>query len=281
MATKDRAERPLFPFSHDAVFSDVMPLRGICRRLLARCVGRWVAGTGKVETQKEVRAGVELRSIRCDAFFVDDLGVRYDVEMQATVERDLPYRFRGYQSVIDASHWKPGEKFSDLGGSYVIFLCTYDPFGMGLPVYEVERCIMGERPTAVDTHAHWLALNAEAWDQEEDPGLRNLLRYVHDGTVPEGDKLLEDVDEEVRRLNSDPDWRSKMITLEQKRMIHAQNLVDEAVEETTERVTRQVKADVLGLFRALDKAGRLPEYERALEDEDYRQQLESELGLKS
>lgn len=275
MAKNNRTDRPLFPFSYDAVFSDVMKNPEVCRRVIGRCIGRRVAEAKSVETQKVVRAGVEERSIRCDAFFEDSLGIRYDVEMQMQRERDLPYRFRGYQSVIDVSHWKPGEKFSDLGGSYIIFLCLYDPFGMRLPVYDIERCIMGENPTVVETHAHWLALNASAWELEEDPGLRNLLRYAFEGTLPEGDGLLEDIDKEVRRLNSDPDWRSEMITLEQKRQIHDQNLV----EETTKKVEADTTARDAFLFDALESEGRLSDYRRALSDEGYMRELKAEFGL--
>ena len=65
----------------------------------------------------------------------------FDIEMQTT---DTPYgkRMRYYQSAIDSSLLNKGEDYTMLTESYIIFICTKDPFDCDIPLYTIERrCI--------------------------------------------------------------------------------------------------------------------------------------------
>ena len=55
--------------------------------------------------------------------------------MQTTIPDDLPRRMRYYQSMIDVDSLIAGSNYITLKESYIIFLCTKDPFRLGLPVY--------------------------------------------------------------------------------------------------------------------------------------------------
>lgn len=67
--------------------------------------------------------------------------VSYDLEMQNGHREELPKRARYHQAEMDATFLKPGQRFTDLPSSYVIFICTYDPFHTGLYRYTFsERC---------------------------------------------------------------------------------------------------------------------------------------------
>ena len=48
-----------------------------------------------------------------------------------------------YQSLMDVDNLLRGQSYADLKESYVIFICTQDPFGKGLPVYTF-RSVCGE-----------------------------------------------------------------------------------------------------------------------------------------
>ena len=71
------------------------------------------------------------RGIRLDVYLDDEHGTVYDLEMQTTKHSDLPKRSRYYQGMIDLNLIQRGAKFSDLKKSYVIFICTEDPFDEG------------------------------------------------------------------------------------------------------------------------------------------------------
>ena len=66
--------------------------------------------------------------MRLDAFLKDGMNTVYNVEMQTSDFEDLPKRSRYYHSIIDAEHLQKGQDYSELGDSYVIFICTKDIF---------------------------------------------------------------------------------------------------------------------------------------------------------
>ena len=64
----------------------------------------------------------------------------YDIEMQVTNHKDLPQRIRYYQGMLDKATLDSGKDYRGLKQTYIIFICTFDAFGWGLPVYErVQR----------------------------------------------------------------------------------------------------------------------------------------------
>ena len=52
-----------------------------------------------------------------------------NIEMQAYDEEDIAARSRYYQANIDLTRLKEGKSYSELGESWVIFICTRDYFG--------------------------------------------------------------------------------------------------------------------------------------------------------
>lgn len=68
----------------------------------------------------------------------DDNNV-YDIEIQTTKHSNLKKRSRYYQSVMDVSNLSPGNSYTELKRSYILFLCVFDPFGHKLPVYTFEN----------------------------------------------------------------------------------------------------------------------------------------------
>ena len=65
-------------------------------------------------------------------------GASRNVRVGERVE-DIGKRTRYYQSMIDIDSLLKGAVYSELKESYVIFICTSDPFESGLPVYTFER----------------------------------------------------------------------------------------------------------------------------------------------
>ena len=64
------------------------------------------------------------------------------MEMQNEDEKNLALRARFHQAEMDVTSLLPGEDFSKLRTGYVIFICTFDPFGKGLYRYTFEnRCL--------------------------------------------------------------------------------------------------------------------------------------------
>lgn len=50
-------------------------------------------------------------------------------------------RSRFYQSVMDTDHLKKNQSYRTLPETDILFICTFDPFGEGLPQYTFQnRC---------------------------------------------------------------------------------------------------------------------------------------------
>lgn len=69
------------------------------------------------------------KGVRLDVYAADDEKTVYDIEMQATSNKNLPKRSRYYQGMIDLNLIKKGEDYKTLRKSYIIFICIFDPFG--------------------------------------------------------------------------------------------------------------------------------------------------------
>ena len=82
-------------------------------------------------TVTEVRAQRVLKSLQgrdvwLDIFALDAQGIRYNVEIQRADKGADRKRARYHSSMMDADQLKPGEDYSDLGESYVIFITEND-----------------------------------------------------------------------------------------------------------------------------------------------------------
>ena len=67
--------------------------------------------------------------------------INYDERDEKTIIRELPLRTRYYQNIIGTTMLRRGMHYRELKKAYVIFICTFDPFGAGLPVYHFTyRC---------------------------------------------------------------------------------------------------------------------------------------------
>ncbi|MBS6867557.1 MAG: PD-(D/E)XK nuclease family transposase [Blautia producta] len=71
----------------------------------------------------------------------DGDGKFMDIEIQRSDRGSGVKRARFHSSMIDRALLSKGEDFEDLVDTYVIFITENDKFGMGIPLYHVERRI--------------------------------------------------------------------------------------------------------------------------------------------
>lgn len=264
----DNANSTGLTFANDAMFKRVMRDEDICKGVLERILGKAIGRVEYLNTEQELYSSLGSRSIRMDSYLIESGGRTYDVEMQMNVTPLLPMRFRCYQSVLDTSTLKRGEDYDSLPESYIIFICTEDPFGERLPVYTFKP-MCSERPAlGFDCRANWIALNSAAYGalEEGDP-LGTLLKYIYTNKVQEGDGLLMHIDAEVKRENS-KEWAMTMM-----------NSIDMAAMDG--RVIGRYEAEerYSKLIEELLAQGRTDDLKQAAADPGKRKQLYEELGI--
>ena len=126
--------------------------------------------------------------------------------MQTSIPKDLPRRMRYYQSMIDIDSLIAGSDYATLKESYVIFLCTKDPFGLGLPVYTFSTVCKEKTDFSLNDGINKLFFNASAFASEKNLEIKGFLGYLCSGKP--SDYLTEDIDQRVERLKINEIFRS-------------------------------------------------------------------------
>ena len=99
-----------------------------------------------------------------------------------------------------------------LPASYVVFICTYDPFGKGLPIYSFStKCNEVDMPEYNDS-THKIFFNTTADLSGLPQNMRNMLSYINTGTT--NDEATEVIEHEVKEARLKEEWKTEyMLTL--------------------------------------------------------------------
>ena len=152
------------------------------------------------------------RGVRLDVYVKDSTRV-FDVEMQTSVKGDEGLRARYYQSEIDMKILNRGESYRKLKESYVIFLCTQDPFGYGLPIYTFKNLCIQDNSIKLNDRTFKYFFNASAADKiQGNEEVKNLLSYISTN-VPQS-AFTQEIEDEVKASSNDSEWRKGLMTFE-------------------------------------------------------------------
>ena len=192
-------------FTDDFMFCRVMKNPDLCKGVIERLLGIKVERIEYPELQKEIRPYYSAHGVRMDVYVKDSDRI-FDIEMQTTIPEDLPRRMRYYQSMIDIDSLIAGSEYEALKESYVIFLCTKDPFGLGLPVYTFSTVCKEKNDFTLNDGINKLFFNASAFASEKNLEIKGFLGYLCSGKP--SDYLTEDIDRRVERLKINEIFRS-------------------------------------------------------------------------
>lgn len=218
-----------------------------CKLILEIILGRSIPEV-KVYTEHTIMLNSDFRSVRLDVYASDAVQVTYDLEMQNDSEKILAKRSRFYQAEIDVGALEPGSDFSELKPSYVIFICTFDPFGQGLYCYTFEeRCL--ERDFPLEDGTRKIFLNTKGKNPEEVSGLLvNFLQYVENSTDAVVEEFqnnkLDKLHRRICTLKKSREWRGYFMTL-------GEYLDEEAAKMAAEQIPKLVEKQAKKLAQEL------------------------------
>lgn len=134
-------------FTDDYMFCKVLILNPcLSKDLLELILDKKIKKLRVLNSQQSIEITSDGRGVRLDVYMEEDDQSVYDMEMQVVNRRNLPKRSRYYQGMIDLNLIERGADFNELKRSYVIFLCKFDPFGLGRHLYVFEN-ICRDDPT--------------------------------------------------------------------------------------------------------------------------------------
>ena len=192
-------------FTDDFMFCRVMQSPDLCKGVIERLLGIKVEKIEYPELQKEIRPYYSAHGVRLDVYVKDSDRI-FDIEMQTTVPDDLPRRMRYYQSMIDVDSLISGCEYETLKESYVIFLCTKDPFGLGLPVYTFNTACKEAKDFSIDDGINKIFFNANAFASEKNLEIKGFLGYLCSGKP--SNSFTENIEQRVERLKLNEIFRS-------------------------------------------------------------------------
>ena len=217
--------------SDDYLFAKVMIDPDICRRVLEQILKIPIRKVSPPAEQKSIRILPESKGIRLDIYVNDDQGTVYNVEMQTGHKKELPKRTRYYQGNIDLDLIAAGALYSALKPSFVIFICTFDPFGSGRHLYTFENICREDTDIRLGDETVKILLNTRGTINDIDDDLREFLGYVENTTDAfarnADSQLVRDIHDRVTRIKDDRRFQVEYMTLYMKE----QEIRSDALEE--------------------------------------------------
>ena len=209
------------------LFQETLRNKSLCKQLLERVLHIQVKTIRYMETEKTMKAQLSSKNTRLDVYVEDKDGNVADIEMQTTdtksvinyderdektIIRELPLRTRYYQNIIGTNMLRKGMHYRELKKAYVIFICTFDPFGAGLPVYHFTYRCKEDCNLQMGDLTENIFLNVKAADKTDDEELAAFLRYVNGQRATTSFTRM--LDKEATRIRNNDDWRLKAMTLD-------------------------------------------------------------------
>lgn len=204
--------------------------------------------TGEIE--KQIREYRDAKYVRLDLLAKDESDTIYNAEMQnksanGNTQKELPKRSRYYQSIIDTTTLRAGESYLNLPESFIIFICTYDPFGEGLPIYSFDTKCNESNVVKYEDLAHKIFFNTTADLTGLPISMKNMLIYINNGVA--NDTATKTLDSEIYDARLKEEWRTEyMLTLTYRDEIYAEGRTEGRAEGFAEGcASKQAEIDNL------------------------------------
>ncbi len=222
------------PFTDDNIFMNVMRSPEICRGILELVLPNEEFGEIRImnsphpflddagggenafanltsETQKTLKFERDAHGVRFDAFIKSDK-LWAEIEMQTGADLILGKRARYYHANMDLDSLEQGAAYDKLKPSYVIFICTFDYYGMDKPVHFFRSWDL-ENSLSFDDFSFTIVLNSKCSPEKVPEALKPFYEYLNDPSKNQASELTRMIDERVRKFNSD-EWRKRYMTFE-------------------------------------------------------------------
>ena len=206
----------------DFLFAKVMSDKDVCRKVLEKILSVSIREVSMPSTQKTINMLYDGKGIRLDVYLNDDEGTVYNVKMERGKHKKsiLPKRSRYYQGNIDLDIISADEDYRKLKKSFVIFICTFDPFGERRHLYTFEnRCTENPSLTLGDETTK-IFLNTKGNMHDVDPEMQEFLSYIENTTDDFASQarspLIKEIHKKVTEVKESREMEVEYMTLLQR-----------------------------------------------------------------
>ena len=173
-----------------------------------------IGAVTETDREKFLQHRSSSKYVKLDMYLEDENGHVVDTEMQnksnnKMVQEELPLRIRYYQGMIDQEILSTGTDYIFLKETYIIFICTYDPFGKGKYVYHFHMACDEDDSIQLHDKMNWIFYNTTADLSEAPEGIKKFLSYVENEHAE--DEFTRLLDKEVKNARLNEEWRSEYL----------------------------------------------------------------------
>ncbi len=173
-----------------------------------------IGAVTETEREKFLQHRSSSKYVKLDMYLEDENGRVVDTEMQnksnnKMVQEELPLRIRYYQGMIDQEILSSGTDYIFLKETYIIFICTYDPFGKGKYVYHFHMTCDEDESIQLHDKMNWIFYNTTADLSDAPEGIKKFLSYVENEHAE--DEFTRLLDKEVKNARLNEEWRSEYL----------------------------------------------------------------------
>lgn len=198
--------------ANDFMFRAVMTDETLCTEMMRRILPDIeISYISIPEAQKTLKETVGTRGVRFD-LYAKSGGKIYDIEIQTTKNADLPRRARAYQISMGLDvmnrerNGKKVKHYKNIPDSYVIFICTFDPFTQGRYIYTFKNICSEEKGLELGDGAFTIFLNAKGKTGKISKKLKAFLDFLNGKETP-GDAYIQELARRLAMSKASIDWR--------------------------------------------------------------------------
>ena len=224
-------------FVDDFMFTTIMKNKEICKELLERLLKIKVFDIQYPDAQNTIAPFFESKGIRLDVY-VDDGQRVFDIEMQTYIPEAIGKRMRYYQSIIDMDTLKKGSVYTELKETYILFICTKDPFEKGLPVYTFKSRCLENVNLANDDKSTKVIYNVTDYEREKDPQIKAFLQYLCNRTST--DEFTDKIDKQVELMKVSEKFKGEYMFVKLHEWEMQERAKKEGIEQAREETAKKL-----------------------------------------
>ncbi|MBQ1994331.1 MAG: Rpn family recombination-promoting nuclease/putative transposase [Lachnospiraceae bacterium] len=197
-----------------AVMLDEENAKGVVERALGIHVDHV-----EVSYEKSIVYNPEYKGIRLDVYLKDDKNRHFNVEMQVA-NTEIFRRSRYYHSQIDMELLSTGFDYEQLPESYVIFICDFDPIGLGKYKYTRRQVIEEDLEYNFDDGSYTVFLSTVGTNEDEvSQDLVKFLKYVgaeiEESNEDYSDEFVKRLQKSVEKIKFDRELGRRYMLFEE------------------------------------------------------------------
>ena len=217
----------------DYMFCKTMSNETICKSFLETLLDIKIEKIEYIQTEKELVPNYQSRGIRLDVYVKDSNRI-FDLEMQTTDKKDLELRSRYYQGLMDIDFLTKNQDYKSLKESFIIFICTFDPFGKKMPIYTVKQHFAEKSDIEFNDKTHKIFYNVKEFSKiQNNIEVKGLLSYLCNKKPTT--TLTNSMENAVVENKTNKNWRAEYMFLS----VAIREEIDEGIAEGIQQKLQQ------------------------------------------